>query len=138
MRRDRPALDAFGRPVEPRNAPATATTPGATTPEAAATAPGTVRPTPANDTYARSPGPVAASTNPQAVAALVAGLLGFVLVPVVLSIAAIILGTSGVRRADALPGAPGRTMARTGRGLGWASLAFWGLLFVAAVVVAAA
>ena len=139
MPRDRPDLDAFGRPLQPADASPDGRTATRATADPVA-APGhaprsDLRPDRAwSMGDERAPAPVAREANPQAVAALVCGILGFVAAPVVLSIAAIALGTSGVRRADALPGTPGRTMARVGRALGWGSLVLFPLLFLVAVI----
>jgi hypothetical protein len=73
--------------------------------------------------------------NPQATVALVLGALGLVVVPVLLSIAAIVVAGRADRVADAHPGAPGRGSARAGRILGYFGLAFWVLLPLLFVLV---
>jgi hypothetical protein len=61
--------------------------------------------------------------NLLAIAALVAGLVGFVLYPVVPSILAIVLGLRARRQIDSQPGSRGRLAAETGVVLGWAAIA---------------
>jgi hypothetical protein len=80
---------------------------------------------------AAAPAPTAPASNPVAIVAFVTGALSFVLVPFLLSIAAIVLGTLGVRAADRAPGTPSRSLANVGRILGWISLAMWTLGAVA-------
>jgi hypothetical protein len=61
--------------------------------------------------------------NPVAIAALLAGVVGFVVFPVIPSILAIILGLWARRQIDSQPGSRGRLAAEAGMVLGWAALA---------------
>jgi hypothetical protein len=77
---------------------------------------------------APSPPPGAATTtqsgwNPLAIAALVAGVVGFIVYPIVPSIIAIVLGLRARRQIDSQPGSRGRLAAEAGVVLGWAAIA---------------
>lgn len=77
---------------------------------------------------APSPPPGAAATpsnrwNPLAIAALVAGVVGFIVYPIVPSILAIVLGLRARRQIDSQPGSRGRFAAEAGLVLGWAAIA---------------
>ncbi|WP_022927080.1 DUF4190 domain-containing protein [Patulibacter americanus] len=150
MARDRTPRDAFGRPLDPdadfglgRVAPDTA--PAAT--PAAATGTDAARPTPSAATEGierprrweeRAADPADAHAgNPQATVALVLGVLGVVALPYVLSILAIVLANRADQVADALPGAPGRSSARTGRVLGYVGLGLWTIVPLLALLLAA-
>jgi hypothetical protein len=61
--------------------------------------------------------------NPLAIAALVAGVVGFVIFPILPSILAIVLGLWARRQIDSQPGARGRLAAEAAIVLGWAALA---------------
>ena len=61
--------------------------------------------------------------NPAALAALLAGVVGFVIFPVVPSILAIVLGLRARRQIDSQPGTRGRLAAEAGVVLGWSALA---------------
>lgn len=146
MARDRTPRDAFGRPLDPdadfgAGAEVGARADGGTGTDAGV---GTDVGVGADATqparrWEDPPGPPAGvdQTNPQATVALVLGVLGLVVVPYLLSIAAIVVANRADRVADALPGAPGRSAARTGRILGYVGLGLWlfvPLLFIVALV----
>jgi Domain of unknown function (DUF4190) len=61
--------------------------------------------------------------NLLAIAALVAGVVGFVAYPIVPSIIAIVLGVRARRQIDSQPGSRGRLAAEAGLVLGWAAIA---------------
>jgi hypothetical protein len=61
--------------------------------------------------------------NLLAIAALVAGGVGFVAYPIVPSIIAIVLGVRARRQIDSQPGSRGRLAAEAGLVLGWAAIA---------------
>lgn len=69
-------------------------------------------------------------TEGSAVASLVLGIAGFAVCPIVLHIAAIILGNQARRRIDGDPMLEGDGLARAGVILGWVGLALYGLLLV--------
>lgn len=75
--------------------------------------------------------PGASATNGAATAALVLGIVGFI-VPIVCSILAVVFGAIGMGAADKLPNRNGRGMALAGLVLGIVGAVLW-LLFFAAV-----
>jgi hypothetical protein len=78
---------------------------------------------------ARSSPPAAATHGPPSrwnllsIAALVAGVVGFVVYPLVPSVLAIVLGLRARRQIDSQPGSKGRLAAEAGVVLGWAAMA---------------
>lgn len=78
---------------------------------------------------APSPSPAAATQgspsrwNLLAIAALVAGVVGFTVYPLVPSVLAIVLGLRARRQIDSQPGSRGRLAAEAGVVLGWAAIA---------------
>jgi hypothetical protein len=74
-------------------------------------------------------------TPGQAVAALILGIVGLVLCPIVGSILALVFGYMGKREIDASGGRlGGRGIALSGIVLGWVGLAVWGLLVALAIL----
>jgi hypothetical protein len=61
--------------------------------------------------------------NLLAIAALVAGVIGFTVYPLVPSVLAIVLGLRARRQIDSQPGSRGRLAAEAGVVLGWAAIA---------------
>jgi hypothetical protein len=75
-------------------------------------------------------------TDGQAIAALVLGILGIVVCPIVLSIIAIVIGRQSMKRIEASGGMlEGHQMAKAGWILGIVGLILWGLAIVAYVAL---
>ena len=79
----------------------------------------------------------AAQTSSKAVASLALGVAGFVLLPVVCSVLAIILGSQAKHEIEADPRLGGEGMARAGVILGWIGLVFSVLALVLVFSIAA-
>jgi hypothetical protein len=70
-------------------------------------------------------------TPGKATAALILGILGLVLVPIIPSILAVVFGSGAKHEIDASGGRlEGRGLAVTGLVLGWIALAIWALLLL--------
>lgn len=70
----------------------------------------------------------------RATLALILGVAGLITVPVLVSAAAVVVGTSALREIDATPGLGGARRARTGRVLGWIGLAMMAVAIAVGVV----
>ena len=79
--------------------------------------------------------PSALVTESNAITALVCGIAGFFVCPVVLHIVAIITGNNAKRNIAANPGLQGEGMARAGVILGWVGLAIFALVIVGAIAL---
>ena len=78
------------------------------------------------------PGPERRSTR--ATAALVLGVAGLVTIPVVVSVAALVVARGALAEIAADPGLGGARRARTGRALGWIGLAIMAVTIVVGIV----
>ncbi|MDA0179565.1 DUF4190 domain-containing protein [Solirubrobacter phytolaccae] len=75
-------------------------------------------------------------TPGKATAAFVLGLVGLVLIPLIPSVLAIVLGGGAKREIDGSGGSlSGRGLATAGVVLGWVALAIWALFIVAIVAL---
>jgi len=75
-------------------------------------------------------------TAGKATAALVLGILGLVLIPIIPSILAIVFGNAAKREIDASGGTlGGRGSASAGVVLGWVALALWALFIIAVLAL---
>ena len=74
-------------------------------------------------------------TSGKAIASLILGVGGFLIIPIVLSVLAIILGRSAKREIAERPGLGGEGLASAGVVLGWIGIAF-GALAVFMLVIA--
>jgi hypothetical protein len=79
----------------------------------------------------------ATQTSSKAIASLALGVAGFILVPVVCSVLAIILGSQAKREIEADPRLGGEGLARAGVILGWVSLVFTVVALVLVITIAA-
>ncbi len=79
----------------------------------------------------------AGQTSSKAVASLALGVAGFVVVPVVCSVLAIILGSQAKREIEADKRLGGESMARAGVILGWVGLVFVGVALLVVFAIAA-
>lgn len=79
---------------------------------------------------------VPGETPGKATAALILGLLGLFLCPLILSPLAIIYGNQGKAEIDANPGLGGRGLAQAGVVLGWVGVAFLVVMIVVFVLLA--
>ncbi len=78
----------------------------------------------------------AGRTPGKATAALVLGILGLVLIPIIPSILAIVFGNNAKREIDGSGGSlGGRGLATTGVVLGWIALAIWAVFLIAVVAL---
>ena len=77
----------------------------------------------------------AGPTNGKAIASLVCGIAGLLVLPVVLSVVALVLGYGARREIKERPGQSGDGQATAGIVLGWIGVA-WGLLIAFFVVIA--
>lgn len=76
-------------------------------------------------------------TEGSATAALVLGIAGLILCPLVCSILAIVFGNQAIRKIQADPNLDGEGMARAGIVLGWIGVGLVGLTIVFALIVSA-
>lgn len=71
----------------------------------------------------------------RATVALILGVAGLITIPIVFSVAAIVVGTRALRDIEATPGLGGATRARLGRALGWFGIAVMAIIVIVGLAV---
>lgn len=87
------------------------------------------------EAYRSEGAPEGPRQSPKATVALILGVAGLITIPIVFSIAAIVVGTRALREIAASPGLGGATRARLGRALGWFGIAVMAIVVVVGLVV---